>query len=126
MIHAHVNTMLSVLVFDSLFFLFSSATGEEVTIFVPKDEEPKTDAERIMKALGFKKVDKNLPNIGIGITGVVMMIIPVVLLIASDLRILRRHFKMMSRNLKEGYQRFIRRKARVAPEPARTGYTAGE
>ena len=94
-----------------------SATGEEVSIFVPEDEEPKTEAERVMASMGIKKADKKTPNIAMGITGVVMMIIPVVLLVVSDFNILKEHFKMMLRNLKEGYQHFKQRNARVAPEP---------
>ena len=103
-----------------LLFLFSSATGEKVTIFVPKDEEPKTAAERAMKAMGFKKVDKKTPNIGIGIVGAVLMFIPVVIIVASDLKILKKHLKVMSRNVKEGFRRLRWRNRRVAPEPDET------
>ncbi len=103
-----------------LLFLFSSATGEKVTIFVPKDEEPKTAAGRAMKAMGFKKVDKKTPNIGIGIVGAVLMFIPVVILVASDLKILKKHLKVMSRNVKEGFRRLRRRNRRVGPEPDET------
>ncbi|KAI0235778.1 Sushi, von Willebrand factor type A, EGF and pentraxin domain-containing protein 1, partial [Lamellibrachia satsuma] len=92
-------------------------TGEKVSIFMPEDEEPKTEAERVMASMGIKKADKKTPNIAMGITGVVMMIIPVVLLVVSDFNILKEHFKMMLRNLKEGYQHFKQRNARVAPEP---------
>ncbi|KAK2192700.1 hypothetical protein NP493_25g07031 [Ridgeia piscesae] len=96
------------------------ATGEKVTIFVPKDEEPKTAAERAMKAMGFKKVDKKTPNIGIGIVGAVLMFIPVVIIVASDLKILKKHLKVMSRNVKEGFRRLRWRNRRVAPEPDET------
>ena len=88
-----------------------------MSIFVPEDEEPKTEAERVMASMGFKKADKKTPNIAVGIIGVVMIIIPVVLLVASDFNILKKHFKMMLRNLKEGYKHFKQRNARVAPEP---------
>ena len=88
-----------------------------MSIFVPEDEEPKTEAERMMASMGIKKADQKTPNIAMGIAGVVMMIIPVVLLVVSDFNILKEHFKMMLRNLKEGYQHFKQRMARVAPEP---------
>ena len=103
-----------------LLFLFSSATGEKVTIFVPEEEEPKTAAGRAMKAMGFKKVDKKSPNISIGIIGAVLMLIPIVILVASDLKVLKKHLKVMSRNVKEGFQRLRSRNRRVAPEPDET------
>jgi len=95
----------------------STATGEEVTIFVPEDEEPKTEKERVLASMGIKKSDKETPNIAMGITGIVMMLVPVLIIIASDFNILRAHLKMMLRNLKEGFQRFTRRNRRVAPAP---------
>ena len=104
----------------SLFFL---ATGEKVTIFVPEEEEPKTAAGRVMKAMGFKKVDKMPPNIGIGIFGAVLALIPVVILVASDLKVLKKHLKVMSRNVKEGFRRLRGRNRRVAPESDETEST---
>ena len=100
--------------------LFYSATGEKVTIFVPEEEEPKTAAERVMKAMGFKMVDKKPPNIGIGIVGAVLALIPVVILVASDLKVLKTHLKVMSRNVKEGLRRLRWRNRRVAPESDET------
>ncbi|KAI0231623.1 hypothetical protein LSAT2_018020 [Lamellibrachia satsuma] len=91
------------------------ATGEEVSIFVPEDEEPKTQAEKVMASVGIKKADKKPPNIAIGVTGMVMMIIPVVLLVVSDFNLLKEHLKMMVRNLKEGFRHFTHRGTKVAP-----------
>ncbi|KAI0238242.1 hypothetical protein LSAT2_011135 [Lamellibrachia satsuma] len=97
------------------------ATGEEVSIFVPEDEEPKTHSEKVMASVGIKKADKKPPNIAIGVTGMVMMIIPVVLLVVSDFNLLKEHLKMMVRNLKEGFRHFTHRGTKVAPSthPAR-------
>ena len=75
----------------------------------------------MMQAMGIKKVDKNSQNMGIGIVGVVLMFVPIVILVASDMGILKEHLKMMSRNLKEGYQRFRRRNRQVAPVSGQTG-----
>ena len=88
---------------------------------MPKDEEPKTEAARVMQAMGITKVDKNSQNMGIGIVGVVLMFVPIVILVASDLGVLKEHLKMMARNLKEGYRRFRRRNRQVAPVSEQTG-----
>ncbi|KAK2141553.1 hypothetical protein NP493_5215g00009 [Ridgeia piscesae] len=55
-----------------------------------------------MASIGIKDSDKETTNITIGIIGIVMMVVPVVLLVVSDFNILKAHFKMMVRNLKEG------------------------
>ena len=86
-----------------------------MSIFVPEDEEPKTQAEKVMASVGIKKADKKPPNIAIGVTGMVMMIIPVVLLVVSDFNVLKEHLKMMMRNLKEGFHHFTHRGTKVAP-----------
>jgi len=74
-----------------------------------------------MQAMGITKVDKNSQNMGIGIVGVVLMFVPIVILVASDLGVLKEHLKMMARNLKEGYRRFRRRNRQVAPVSEQTG-----
>ena len=104
-----------------IFLHLLSETGDELTIFVPKVEEPKTEAARMMQAMGITNVDKNSQNLGIGIVGVVLMFVPIVILVAFDLGILKQHLKMMARNLKEGYQRFRHRNRQVAPVSEQTG-----
>ena len=42
-------------VYEKTLLFVNSASGEEVSIFVPEDEEPKTEAEKTMAAIGFKK-----------------------------------------------------------------------
>ena len=92
-----------------------SATGEEVSIFVPEDEEPKTKAEKVMAWIGFKKSDKRSPNIAMGAIGIVMLVVPVLVIIAADFNTLRRHLGMMKRNLQSGYRSLRQRGAKVAP-----------
>ena len=75
-----------------------------MTIYVPKDEEPKTAAARVLKAMGFRKVDKTPPNLGIGFIGAVLIFIPVVILVPSDLNILK---KKASQNDVQEPQRWI-------------------
>ena len=99
-----------------------AATGEEVSIFVPEDEEPKTEAERVMASIGIKDSDKETINITIGIIGIVMMVVPVVLLVVSDFNILKVHFKMMVRNLKEGWRHITHRGTKVEPTSRGQGH----
>ena len=88
-----------------------------MTIFVPEIEEPKTEKERVLASMGIKKSDKKTPNIAMGLTGLVMMLVPVLIIIASDFNILRAHLKVMLRNLKEGFRHFTQKNRRVAPVP---------
>ena len=92
-----------------------SATGEEVSIFVPEVEEPKTKAAKVMASIGFKKSDKSSPNIAMGAIGIVMLVVPVLVIVAADLNTLRRHLGMMKRNLHSGYRSLRQRGAKVAP-----------
>ena len=87
-----------------------------MSIFMPEDEEPTTRAGKIMAFVGIKEVDKEPPNIAIGIIGIVMVTLPVVLVIASDVNILRRHLRTMLKNVKKGWRRAMRRSAKVAPK----------
>ena len=94
-----------------------------MSIFVPEDEEPKTEAGRVMASIGIKKADKETTNITIGIIGTVMMLVPVVLLVVSDFNILKAHFKMMVRNLKEGWRNITHRGTKVEPVSRGQDYT---
>ncbi len=100
---------------NTQFCVCSTATGEEVTIFIPEDEEPKTKAEKVMASIGIKKADKEPPNIAIGMLGIVMITLPVIIIIASDVAILRKHLKMMVKNVKEGWRHVTHRGTQVAP-----------
>ena len=103
-------------VLHTLRFVCPTATGEEWTIFVPEDEEPKTQAEKVMAAIGMKKVDMHGKNIAIGGSGVLVLILVPVLIVALDVNTLRTHFKtMMLRNLRVGFRHLRQRGARVAP-----------
>ena len=93
----------------------STATGAEVTIFVPEDEAPKTGSEKVMTSIGIKKADKETKNITIGVIGIVMMIVPVIIIVVSDFNMLKTHFKMMARNLKEGWHHATHRGTQVEP-----------
>jgi hypothetical protein len=93
-----------------------SATGEEVSIFVPEDDEPKTKAAKVMASIGFKPSDKKSPNIAIGAIGIVMLVVPALVIVAADFNTLRRHLGMMKRNLQSGYRRIRQRGAKVTPQ----------
>jgi len=86
-----------------------------VTIFVPEDEAPKTESEKVMASIGIKNADKETKNITIGVIAIVMMVVPAILIVVSDFNILKAHLKMMARNLKEGWHHFTHRGTRVAP-----------
>ena len=96
--------------------IYSTATGEEVSIFMPEDEVPTTKAGKMMAFVGIKAADKKPPNIAIGIIGIAMVTIPVAIIIVSDVNILRRHLKMMLKNVKEGWRHVKQRSAKVAPK----------
>ncbi|KAI0220809.1 CUB and sushi domain-containing protein 1 [Lamellibrachia satsuma] len=91
------------------------ATEEEVSIFVPEDEEPKTKAGKLMAAIGFRKADREIPNVTMGAIGAVLLILPFVLLFVVDFNTLRSHLKMMKRNIQSGYRRISRRSTKVVP-----------
>ena len=92
-----------------------SATGEEITIFVPEVEEPKTKSAKLMASIGFKTSDKKSPNIAMGAIGIMMLVVPVLVIVAADFNTLRRHLGMMKRNLQSGYRSIRQRGAKVTP-----------
>ena len=102
-------------VYEKTLLFVNSDSGEEVSIFVPKDEEPKTEAEKIMAAIGFKKADKAPPNIAMGVIGIVMLVIPAVVLFSLDFTTLRKHFRFMKRNIQHGYRNLVQRNTKVEP-----------
>ena len=87
-----------------------------MSIFVPEDVEPKTQAEKVMASVGIKNADKEATNITIGVIGTVLMCVPAIVLVISDVNILKRHLKMMWRNLREGWHHVTHRGTRVAPK----------
>ena len=93
----------------------NSASGEEVSIFVPEDEEPKTEAEKIMASIGFKKADKAPPNIAMGVIGIAMLVTPAVVFFSLDFTTLRKHFRFMKRNIQHGYRNLVQRNTKVEP-----------
>ena len=95
-----------------------------MSIFVPEDEEPKTQSEKVMASVGIKKADKEATNITIGVIGIVLMCVPAIVLIVSDANILKRHLKMMWRNLREGWHHVTHRGTRVAPTSRGQHYMA--
>ena len=90
-------------------------SGDEVKIFVPEDEPPKTEAERVMAPIGFKNADKEPPNLAMGVIGAVMLVIPVLVVVVADFNTLRIHFRFMRSNLQNGYRRVFRRSTKVGP-----------
>ena len=94
-------------VYEKTLLFVNSASGEEVSIFVPEDEEPKTEAEKIIVAIGFKKADKAPPNIAMGIIGIVMLVIPAVVLFSLDFNTFRIHFRFMKRNIQHGQRNLV-------------------
>ena len=82
---------------------------------MPEDEEPTTKSEKVMAAIGIKKADKDPPNIAIGIVGIVMITLPAIIIIVSDVGILTTHLKMMVKNVKEGWIHVVHRGTKVAP-----------
>ena len=85
-----------------------------MTIFVPEDK-PKTEKEKVMASIGMMNADTETKNIAMGVIGIVMLVVPAVLVVASDFNILRAHLKMMMRNLREGFHHLTQRGAKVAP-----------
>ena len=85
-----------------------------MSIFVP-EEEPKTETEKLMASIGFKKADQRPPNIAMGAIGAVMLVLPTLVIIAADFNTLRRHLGTMVRNLRSGYSRVSERGAKVSP-----------
>ena len=79
------------------------------------EDEPKTETEKLMASIGFMKADKRSPNIAMGAIGIVMLVLPVLVIIAADFNTLRRHLRMMMRNLRSGHTRVSERGAKVSP-----------
>ena len=84
-------------------------------ISVPEDEPPKTEAERVMAAIGFKKADKETPNLAMGVVGAMMFVIPVLVVVVADFNTHRIHFRFMRSNFQNGYRRVFRSSTKIGP-----------
>ena len=78
-------------------------------------DEPKTQKEKMMAKIGYKKSDDQVGHVATGIAAFVLLALSVAAVVALDAPLLYAHLKMMRRNVSYGLRR-LRRRGAVSPE----------
>ena len=92
--------------------------------FVIEKDEPKTQKEKRMAKIGYKKSDDQIGHVATGIVASVLLALSVVAVVALDAPLLYANLKMMRRNVSYGLRR-LRRRGVVSPESHQTDVAPG-
>ena len=92
--------------------------------FVIEKDEPKTQKEKRMAKIGYKKSDDQIDHVATGIVASVLLALSVVAVVALDAPLLYAHLKTMRRNVSYGLRR-LRRRGVVSPESHQTDVAPG-